>query len=59
MLEIWGGGLKQGAGDKKGDSKTVKPVMVFLGRSLLNWRTKLRRYVAKKLREQAKALDIR
>ncbi|MXQ87237.1 hypothetical protein E5288_WYG007582 [Bos mutus] len=28
-------------------------------RSLLNWRTKLRRYVAKKLKEQAKALDIR
>ncbi|XP_036983891.2 pre-rRNA 2'-O-ribose RNA methyltransferase FTSJ3 isoform X2 [Artibeus jamaicensis] len=27
-------------------------------RSLLNWRTKLRRYVAKKLKEQAKALDI-
>ncbi|KAI5929146.1 pre-rRNA 2'-O-ribose RNA methyltransferase FTSJ3 [Manis javanica] len=27
-------------------------------RSLLNWRAKLRRYVAKKLREQAKALDI-
>ncbi|KAM4824344.1 pre-rRNA 2'-O-ribose RNA methyltransferase FTSJ3 [Urocitellus parryii] len=27
-------------------------------RSLLNWRTKLRRYVAKKLKEQAKALDL-
>lgn len=27
-------------------------------RSLLNWRTRLRRYVAKKLKEQAKALDI-
>ncbi|XP_032178944.1 pre-rRNA 2'-O-ribose RNA methyltransferase FTSJ3 isoform X2 [Mustela erminea] len=27
-------------------------------RSLLNWRTKLRRYMAKKLKEQAKALDI-
>ncbi|XP_023366824.1 pre-rRNA processing protein FTSJ3 isoform X2 [Otolemur garnettii] len=27
-------------------------------RSLLNWRTKLRRHVAKKLKEQAKALDI-
>ncbi|EFB27244.1 hypothetical protein PANDA_013937, partial [Ailuropoda melanoleuca] len=27
-------------------------------RSLLNWRTKLRRFVAKKLKEQAKALDI-
>lgn len=27
-------------------------------RSLLNWRTKLRRYVAKRLKEQAKALDI-
>ncbi|XP_059937723.1 pre-rRNA 2'-O-ribose RNA methyltransferase FTSJ3 [Mesoplodon densirostris] len=27
-------------------------------RSLLNWRTKLRRYVAKKLKEQAKAMDI-
>ncbi|XP_054428987.1 pre-rRNA 2'-O-ribose RNA methyltransferase FTSJ3 [Pteronotus mesoamericanus] len=27
-------------------------------RSLLNWRTKLRRYLAKKLKEQAKALDI-
>uniref|UniRef100_A0A5F4VXR4 pre-rRNA processing protein FTSJ3 n=1 Tax=Callithrix jacchus TaxID=9483 RepID=A0A5F4VXR4_CALJA len=27
-------------------------------RSLLNWRTKLRRYVAKKLKEQAEALDI-
>ncbi|XP_037666707.1 pre-rRNA 2'-O-ribose RNA methyltransferase FTSJ3 isoform X2 [Choloepus didactylus] len=27
-------------------------------RSLLNWRTKLRRYVAKKLKVQAKALDI-
>ncbi|XP_075418183.1 pre-rRNA 2'-O-ribose RNA methyltransferase FTSJ3 isoform X2 [Tenrec ecaudatus] len=27
-------------------------------RSLLNWRTKLRRYVAKKLKEQARALDI-
>ncbi|XP_004432707.1 PREDICTED: pre-rRNA processing protein FTSJ3 [Ceratotherium simum simum] len=27
-------------------------------RSILNWRTKLRRYVAKKLKEQAKALDI-
>ncbi|XP_057572012.1 pre-rRNA 2'-O-ribose RNA methyltransferase FTSJ3 isoform X2 [Hippopotamus amphibius kiboko] len=27
-------------------------------RSLLNWRTKLRRYVTKKLKEQAKALDI-
>ncbi|XP_033039895.1 pre-rRNA 2'-O-ribose RNA methyltransferase FTSJ3 [Trachypithecus francoisi] len=27
-------------------------------RLLLNWRTKLRRYVAKKLKEQAKALDI-
>ncbi|XP_053423849.1 pre-rRNA 2'-O-ribose RNA methyltransferase FTSJ3 isoform X2 [Nycticebus coucang] len=27
-------------------------------RSLLNWRKKLRRYVAKKLKEQAKALDI-
>lgn len=33
--------------------------MASLGRSLLNWRTKLRRYVAKKLKEQAKALDIR
>uniref|UniRef100_G3TUK5 pre-rRNA processing protein FTSJ3 n=1 Tax=Loxodonta africana TaxID=9785 RepID=G3TUK5_LOXAF len=29
-----------------------------LSRSLLNWRTKLRRHVAKKLKEQAKALDI-
>uniref|UniRef100_A0A8D1WNS3 pre-rRNA processing protein FTSJ3 n=1 Tax=Sus scrofa TaxID=9823 RepID=A0A8D1WNS3_PIG len=27
-------------------------------RSLLNWRTKLRRHVAKKLKEQAKAMDI-
>ncbi|XP_069337709.1 pre-rRNA 2'-O-ribose RNA methyltransferase FTSJ3 [Eulemur rufifrons] len=27
-------------------------------RSLLNWRTKLRRHLAKKLKEQAKALDI-
>ncbi|XP_074116942.1 pre-rRNA 2'-O-ribose RNA methyltransferase FTSJ3 [Sminthopsis crassicaudata] len=27
-------------------------------RSLLNWRTKLRRFVAKKLKDQAKALDI-
>ncbi|KAM6175017.1 pre-rRNA 2'-O-ribose RNA methyltransferase FTSJ3 [Erethizon dorsatum] len=27
-------------------------------RSLLNWRTKLRRYMTKKLKEQAKALDI-
>lgn len=27
-------------------------------RSLLNWRTRLRRYMAKKLKEQAKALDI-
>lgn len=27
-------------------------------RSLLNWRTKLRRHVARKLKEQAKALDI-
>ncbi|XP_007527729.1 pre-rRNA 2'-O-ribose RNA methyltransferase FTSJ3 [Erinaceus europaeus] len=27
-------------------------------RSLLNWRTKLRRYVTRKLKEQAKALDI-
>ncbi|KAF6298579.1 FtsJ RNA 2'-O-methyltransferase 3 [Rhinolophus ferrumequinum] len=27
-------------------------------RSLLNWRTKLRRFVAKRLKEQAKALDI-
>lgn len=31
----------------------------FWGRSLLNWRTKLRRYMARKLKEQAKALDIR
>ncbi|XP_074080566.1 pre-rRNA 2'-O-ribose RNA methyltransferase FTSJ3 [Macrotis lagotis] len=27
-------------------------------RSLLNWRTKLRRFVAKKLKDQAKALDV-
>jgi len=28
-------------------------------RGLLNWRTKLRRFLAKKLKEQAKELDIK
>lgn len=28
-------------------------------RALLNWRTKLRRFLAKKLKEQAKELDIK
>lgn len=39
----------------RGDSKRL----FSMHRALLNWRTKLRRFLTKKLKEQAKELDIK
>lgn len=56
-LRYWGG---TGTGDCGGGwSWWVSDSSASLHRALLNWRTKLRRFLAKKLKEQAKELEIK